>query len=169
MNRNVLLHLLKVGALVLLSMIGFDLFLHAGVLAPLYASPSPFLLAPEEAFRRIPLGYLSFAILTVLIVWIMYRLHLKGWRRGLGFGLAFGVLVWGSFVLGLLSISTASPALLIGWFVGQTAELGIGGLVVGSGLATDRLRSLLVKVVVFFAVAAVLAIVLQNIQNFALS
>ncbi len=169
MNRNVLLHLLKVGALALASMIGFDLFLHAGVLATLYDSPSPFLLAPEEAFRRIPLGYLSFALFTVLLVWIMYRLHLKGWRRGLVFGLAFGALVWGSFVLGLLSISTASPTLLIGWFVGQAAELGIGGMVVGSGLATDRLRSLLVKVVVFFAVAAVLAIVLQNIQNFALS
>ncbi|MFC1916928.1 hypothetical protein ACFLX1_02225 [Chloroflexota bacterium] len=167
MNRNVLLHLLIVGALALISMIGFDLFLHAGVLAPLYASPSPFLLAPEEAFRRIPLGYLSFAILTVLIAWIMYKLRLQGWRRGLVFGLAFGALTWGSFVLGLLSISAASPTLLIGWFMGQTAELGIGGLVVGSGLATDRLRRLLFRVVIFFGVTVVLAIVLQNVQSFA--
>ena len=100
------------------------------------------------------------------MVWIMYRLHLKGWRSGLVFGLVFGALTWGSFILGLFSISSASPLLLIGWFVGQTVELGIGGMVVGSGLATNRLRSLLVKVVIFFVVAVVLAIMLQNIHNF---
>ena len=44
--------------------LGFDLFLHAGLLAHLYVEPSPFLLPPEEAFRRIPFGYLTFLIFT---------------------------------------------------------------------------------------------------------
>jgi hypothetical protein len=166
MNDKPLRHLVKVGALALISMIGFDLFLHAGVLASLYTGISPFLLTPEESFRRIPFGYLSFLLLMALLVWMMHRLRLRGWRQGLVFGLVFGALAWGSFILGLFSISTASPALLTGWFAGQTVELGIGGMVTGSGLAAGRLRSLLVKVLIFFTVTVVLAIALQNIQNF---
>jgi hypothetical protein len=45
--------------------VGIDLFLHGGLLARLYAEPSPFVLLAEDAFRRIPLGYLTFLILTV--------------------------------------------------------------------------------------------------------
>ena len=58
-------HLVKIGLLAWLAVIGFDLFLHAGVLAGIYSEPSPFLLPPEEAFRLIPLGYLSFLMLIV--------------------------------------------------------------------------------------------------------
>ena len=159
-------HLAKIGVLALLAVIGFDLFLHAGALANWYARPSPFLLPPEEAFRLIPLGYLSFLIFIVLLIWLMLRLDLVGWKVGMVFGLKVGVLIWGALTLGLLSISTASPSLLLGWFLGQTVELGIAGMVLGSGLATDRLRSLLVKVVVFFGLTVVLAIILQNIGNF---
>ena len=43
-----------------LSMIGFDFFLHAGLLARLYLIPSPFLLPATTTFRLIPVGYLSF-------------------------------------------------------------------------------------------------------------
>ena len=82
------------------------------------------------------------------------------------FGLKVGALIWGALTLGLLSISTASPSLLLGWFLGQTMELGIAGMVLGSGLEADRLRSLLIKVVIFFVVTLVLAIILQNIGNF---
>lgn len=162
-------YLVKIGILAFIATIGFDLFFHAGILNPLYSNSNSFLLAPEESFRRIPLGYLSFAILTALVLWLMLRLEIQGWRRGLVFGLILGALVWGSLALGLFSISTASPILLISWFLGQTVELGIGGMVIGSGLATNRLRSLLVKVAIFFTVSVVLAIVLQNIWNFTLS
>lgn len=48
--------------------VGFDLFLHAGILAHLYARPSAFLLPAEDAFRRIPLGYATFLALTVCAV-----------------------------------------------------------------------------------------------------
>ena len=157
--------LAKIGLLALLAVIGFDLFLHAGVLASWYARPSPFLLPPEEAFRLIPLGYLSFLMLIILLIWLMPRLDVVGWRAGLVFGLIVGALIWGALTLGLLSISTASPSLLLGWFLGQTVELGIAGMVLGSGLATERLRSLLVKVVGFFVVMVVLTVLLQNIGN----
>lgn len=159
-------HLVKIGLLAVLATIGFDLFLHSGVLAELYSKPSPFLLSAEEAFRFIPLGYLSFLLLVVLLIWLMPKLNISGWRPGLIFGLALGALIWGSLTLGLLSISTARPVLLVAWFLGQTTELGIAGMVLGSGLEAARLRPLLVRVSVFFAVMVVLAIVLQNIRNF---
>lgn len=158
-------HLVKIGLLALLAVIGFDLFLHAGVLASWYSRPSPFLLPPEEAFRLIPLGYLSFLMLIILLIWLMTRLDIVGWRAGLVFGLKVGALIWAAGTLGLLSISTASVSLLVGWFLGQTVELGITGMVLGSGLATDHLRSLLVKVLVFFVITVVLAVLLQNTGN----
>jgi len=158
-------HLVKIGLLAWLAVIGFDLFLHAGVLATLYSEPSPFLLPPEEAFRLIPLGYVSFLMLIVLLVWLMPRLGIAGWKSGLVFGLIVGALISGAGYLGLLSISTAPQVLLIGWFLGQTVELGIAGMVLGSGLATERLRPLLIKVIVFFIVTVALGIVLQNITG----
>lgn len=158
--------LVKIGLLAWLAVIGFDLFLHAGILADLYSKPSPFLLPPEEAFRLIPLGYLSFILLIVFLLWLMLKLTVVGWRAGLFFGLKVGALISAAGTLGLLSISTASVSLLVGWFLGQTVELGIAGMVLGSGLSTNRLRSLLAKVVIFFIAMGALAILLQNIDTF---
>ena len=50
-----------------LSMLGFDFLLHAGILAKIYTKPSPFLLVAEQAFIRIPLGYLSFLVFAVIL------------------------------------------------------------------------------------------------------
>jgi hypothetical protein len=146
-----------------LSMLGFDFLLHAGLLSRLYLQPSPFLLPPLKAFALIPFGYLSFLLLAALLVWLMIREKLAGWRTGAVFGLELGCLTWGAFVLGLLSISTASLALLIGWFVGQVLELGIAGAVVGSGLAGMRLRRLFGVVIVFVLLSVITVIVLQSL------
>lgn len=151
----------KLTLLAWLPMIGFDLFLHAGVLARLYVEPSPFLLSPERAFALIPVGYLSFLGLTILLIWLMARLGIQGWRRGAMFGLKLGALTWGALVLGLLSISTASPALLIGWFLGQTIELGIAGMVAGSGFTGVRLGRLFLKVLALVIGAFAITVLLQ--------
>jgi hypothetical protein len=162
-------NLVKAGLLAMAATIGFDLFLHAGVLEPLYANPSPFLLSPEESFRRIPLGYLSFAIGIAILIWLMLITGVSGWKNGFIFGLKIGGLFWGSFALGLYSISTASQALLLGWFLGQSVEMGIGGMIIGSGLANPRLRPLLFRVVTFSILMVILGIVIQNIRNFSSS
>jgi hypothetical protein len=135
-------HILLLTFITWLSMLGFDFLLHAGFLAALYLQPSPFLLPLATAFALIPVGYLSFLLLTVLLVWLMMRLKLTGGRQGALFGLELGGLTWGAFVLGLLSASTAPVSLLIGWFIGQTLEMAIAGAVIGSGLAGMRLRRL---------------------------
>ncbi len=153
---------IKFTLLAWLAMMGFDFLLHAGVLARLYLEPSSFLLPPQSAFALIPVGYLSFLILAFLLVWLMTRLGVTGWRQGGLFGLQFGALTWGALILGLLSISTAPFALLIGWFVGQTIELGIGGMVVGSALASAPYRRLLL-VLGGVAGAFIITVILQSL------
>jgi hypothetical protein len=122
--------------------LGFDLLLHAGLLARIYTEPSPFLLGPEEAFRRIPLGYLTFLILTVALYWLLRRLGIRDVRGGLAVGGIFGAVLWGALALGLYSISTAPVALLVGWWSGQAAELALAGAVLGLALAGARPRRL---------------------------
>lgn len=156
-------YLLLLTSIAWLAMLGFDFFLHAGLLAGLYLQPSPFLLPPLAAFGLLPVGYLSFLLLAVLLAWLMIRLKLTGWRAGAIFGLELGGLTWGAFVLGLLSVSTASFSLLMGWFIGQTLELAIAGAVIGSGLAGMRLRRLFGVVIVFVLLSVITTIVLQSL------
>jgi hypothetical protein len=146
-----------------LSMLGVDFLVHAGLLANLYTQSSPFLLSPTTAFALIPLGYLSFALLALLLVWLMIRLQVAGWRAGAIFGLELGGLMWGAFVLGLHSISTAGVPLLVSWLVGQTVELGIAGSVVGSGLGGRRLRWLVGVVVGLLVLCVGATILLQSL------
>lgn len=156
----------RLSAIVLLgwiSTLGFDFFLHAGLLSSLYIQPSPFLLPPLKAFMLIPVGYLSFLIMDVLLLWLIVRLEIKEWIEGLVFGLKVGGLIWGSLVLGLLSLSTASVSLLVGWFFGQTIELGIAGAVMGGGLAGRSLKQLSAIVLVFVLIMVTVTIALQSL------
>lgn len=145
-----------------LSMVGVDFILHAGLLAGLYLEPSPFLLPPLTAFSLIPIGYVSLFLAAFLLVWLMDRQGIIGWRQGTLFGIKLGALAWGSFVLGLLSISTASLSILLGWFIGQTLELAIAGAVIGSGFAGTGLRRLFGVVIVFLLLSVITTIVLQS-------
>jgi hypothetical protein len=146
-----------------LSMLGVDLPLHGGLLAKFYLQPGPFLLPPARAFQLIPLGYLSFLLLAVLLVWLMLTLKIQGWRSGLLFGLKVGALIWGALVLGLMSISTADLWLLLGWFLGQTCELAIAGMFAGSALGGTRLRRLFIMVVLLIFLSVLVTVVLQSI------
>ena len=69
--------------------------------------------------------------------------------------------MWGALVLGLFSISTAEPLLLLGWFVGQTVEMAIGGAVIRSGLAGTSLLRLGLMVVALLIALILLEIGLQ--------
>jgi uncharacterized protein (TIGR02246 family) len=146
-----------IGAAWLLAL-GFDVFLHAGLLAYLYTVPSPFLLDPAAAFRRIPLGYLAFLLLTAALYWLLTRLDVRGALAGYLHGAAAGAIVWGALVVGLYSISTAGMPLLTGWWIGQTIELGLSGAVLGAFLAgarPTRLWALVGAAVVAFVAATV--------------
>ncbi len=154
--------MLSVAAAWLLSL-GFDLFLHAGLLARLYAEPSPFLLEPEEAFRRIPLGYLAFLILTLALYWLFRQIDVRGAGAGFRYGSGAGLVVWGCFAAGLYSISTVPLPLVAGWWAGQALELGLAGAVLGAAANGVPLRRIWALVTIAVVVCAALTIVLQSL------
>ena len=151
----------KIIGLTWLAMIGWDFFLHAGLMATWYVEPSPFLLSPQDAFVRIPIGYLSFLLLAILLVWILRQIETKSWKNGCRIGFLTGALIWGSFTLGIYSIATASPGLLIGWFLGQTVSMGIAGIVAGAALSGHSLGRLFLKTLGFVVLSFVVTISLQ--------
>ena len=155
-------HQIKVFFLTWLTMIGVDFFLHAGLLAFLYTEPHPFLLTPQEAFRFIPLGYLSFGIQAILLIWLIEKLHITTFLKGAWFGLRLGIIVWGSLILGLFSIATAPVTLLIGWFVGQSVEMMLGGAIASYGLQSEKLRSLTFRVFLLVIALLIITIIMQN-------
>lgn len=144
-------------------MIGFDFFLHAGILSPLYENETPFLLSSTQAFLRIPIGYISFLVISFLIFWLVIRIEIVGWKAGFIFGLQLGVLTWGAFILGLYSISTASTILLLSWFVGQSLEMALGGALIAHILETGNLKGSLKWVVISVVFFLILGIIIQNI------
>jgi len=141
--------------------VGFDLLLHAGLLARLYVEPTPFLLAPEDAFRRIPLGYLAFLVLTAALCWLMRRLGVRDARAGLRLGAGAGATVWGAFAVGLYSISTSPLALLLGWWIGQALELGLAGAVLGAAAGGTPVRTLWKRVLVAVVICIAATVALQ--------
>lgn len=143
--------------------LGFDLLLHAGLLARVYLRPSAFLLRPEQAFARIPLGYLGFLVLTVALYWLYSRLHVRGWLDGFRFGIFAGLVLWGALALGLYSITTAAPELLLGWWVGQAFELGLAGAVIGAAFAGTPLKTIYWKVVAAVLLMLVVVILMQSL------
>jgi hypothetical protein len=143
--------------------IAFDLFLHGGLLAAQYMEPSPFLLPPAESFRRIPLGYLAFLLLTVGLFWLVRRLDVRGWLAGFRFGALSGAVVWGALAMGLYSISTATIPLLAGWWIGQTVELGRAGGVLGAASGGVPLRRIWAIVSIGVLVFGAATIALQSL------
>lgn len=102
-------------------------------------------------------GYLSFLWFIILWVWLMVRQEIdRGLRR-------LFCTAWGSLGLELLSISTASPEWIAEWFAGQTGKAGLGGMVVGWGLVSNRPGRLVVPVLLFVFAAVVVTIVLQSV------
>ncbi len=146
-----------------LALIGIDLLLHAGLLAPLYDWDSPFLLTPGEAFARIPAGYLAFLALAAGQVWLLTRLGRRSAAASAVLGGSSGAVVWGALLLGLWSISSADPVLLVAWWVGQALALAVAGYVIGLVLGGARVRSVAWGVAGVLLLGLVVAVVLQSI------
>jgi hypothetical protein len=144
--------------------LGFDFLLHAGLLARLYAGEaSPSLLGPEAAFRRIPLGYLSFLILTLSLYWLLSRLGIRGTIAGLRYATAAGAVVWGALVIGLYSFTAMPWPVLLAWWLGQALELGAAGAVMGAALGGVPSRRLWVVVIVTVVACVAMTVVLQSV------
>ena len=155
--------LIQITALAWFAVIGLDFFLDAGLLARFYRWDLPGFLTPLKMFQFIPFGYAAFLLWTILLVWLMTRLSISGFRAGAIFGLKVGVLLAAAGFFGQLSVFAFPARMLLLWLVANTSIFTIAGAVTGAALAAQRLRPLARRVVALVLVCLVGGIVLQNI------
>ena len=155
---------IKLGLIAWLAMLGFDFFLHGGVLAGIYTGESQFLLPSMEAFRRIPLGYLSFLITAFFLLWIALRLDINNVKDGLLMGLGLGVVMWAAFGLGMYSITTAEPSTLLAWVVSESLKMALAGGLIGVALRDQNLRQAFKIALVAAIFLVLLTIILQSLN-----
>jgi hypothetical protein len=155
--------LIQITALAWFAVIGLDFFLDAGLLARFYRWDLPGFLPPLKMFQFIPFGYAAFLLWTILLVWLMTRLSITGFRAGAIFGLKVGVLLAAAGFFGQLSVFAFPARMLLLWLVANTSIFTIAGAVTGAALAAQRLRPLARRVVALVLLCLVGGIVLQNI------
>ena len=155
--------LIQITALAWFAVIGLDFFLDAGLLARFYRWDLPGFLPPLKMFQFIPFGYAAFLLWTILLVWLMTRLSITGFRAGAIFGLKVGVLLAAAGFFGQLSVFAFPASMLLLWLVANTSIFTIAGAVTGAALAAQRLRPIAHRVLALVLLCLVGGIVLQNI------
>lgn len=142
-----------------------DFLAHASLLKSIWARELPALKSQEELFRLIPLGYLSFAFLTILIAWLYVRLYssrgsaLQGLKFGAGFGLLFAVAnFWGWYSF----LRLPPDFVAIASFVYFIEICGVG-LILGLLVHPVSIRKRVALVLILFVFGLILGIVLQNL------
>ena len=141
--------------------IAIDFFLNAGLFAKMWLESSSAFLPPEKLTQRIPLGYIAFLLLTILLTWIMARTNVRGWKQGASFGFKFGLLFEAASALGTISAYSVSPPLIIAWFLGGVLKDSIVCTIIGSGLGGSHLRRLWARAIVFVVIIIVVTIIMQ--------
>jgi hypothetical protein len=153
---------LRVALVAWLAMLGLDFLLNGAIFARMYQDGGAFILAPAEAFRRIPLGYLAFLILAVGIVEIAYRLRVIGFAGGIRLGLAIGGVFGAAWGLSLYSIATLGAQVALVFAVIWLALFVLGSAVAAAGLSQTSLRGLVLRVAAFDVLCGVTVIALQS-------
>ena len=140
-------------------MIALDLLLNAGAFAKLWFEPGPFLLGPEDLFRRLPLGYTAFLLQATAYVWLANHMGVKSARQGALFGLKLGVILGVAAALGLRSGTTASwTILLVAWLIGGTVLTTGAGFMAGFSCEHGEKRALLSALLLLVGAVIVISI-----------
>ena len=139
--------MIQITALAWFAVIGLDFFLDAGLLARFYRWDLPGFLPPLKMFLYIPLGYVAFLLWTILLVWLMIRLPVSGFRAGAMFGLKVGILIAAAGFFGEMSVFAFPAWMLLLWLVANTSIFTMAGAVTGAALAAQRLRPIAHRVV----------------------
>lgn len=153
---------IRVTGTVWLAMVGLDFLLNAGLFAGMYRDGGAFMLAPEEAFRRIPLGYAAFLILALGIVELTYRLAVRSVADGVRLGFASGAALAGAWGLGLYSIATLTPSVALAFSLIWLLLLTVGGGVAAAGLRGPSVRRLALRVAGADVLCAITVVALQS-------
>jgi hypothetical protein len=153
----------RIALIAWLAMLGLDFLLNGALFARMYQGGGAFMLAPSEAFRRIPFGYAAFLMLAMGIVEIAHRLGVTTIAGGIRLGLAVGDIFGAVWALGLYSIATLGGPVALAFAVIWLSLIVLGSAVVAAGLAGTSLRGLVLRVAAFDVLCAVVVIALQSL------
>ena len=148
--------------IVWLAMVGADFVLNAGLFAAIYMDGGSFMLAPLEAFGRIPFGYLALLILAAGVTALTLRLGIARTADGIRLGSVSGATLGASWGLGLYSIATISPTQAVGLAAVWLGLLTVAGGVAATGLRRASLGGLALRVAAADVLGAVAVIALQS-------
>lgn len=153
---------IRVALVVWLAMVGLDFVLNAALFAGMYHEGGAFMLAPGEAFRRIPFGYLAFLLMAAGVVELAFRLGVTTLSQGIRLGAATGAVLGAAWSLGLYSIATVSPQVALAFAVIWFALFIVAGAVAAAGLGRASLRGLTLRVAGIDVLGAIAVVVLQS-------
>jgi hypothetical protein len=145
--------------------LAIDFLAHAALLRSLWDEAHPALKPPDELFRLIPLGYLSFLLLTLLMGWLYLRIYPTQGnpRKALTFGALFGGLFAGASFFGWYSFLSL-PLRFVAWVsLLYLVELTAVGWILGLLLHPHPIKKRAWLLVVFIISGFILGIVVQNL------
>ena len=146
-----------------LGFIGFDLFLHAGLLAKLYHEDNPAILPPLDAFYLIPVGYFAFFLYCVFLYWLILTTKISDRIAIIKFSVMVGVFLGIASTLAQVSILQVNELLLIGWGIGFIIEIFIAGTIIAYALTGYSHKKLFYLVILFDFALFIITVVMQNI------
>jgi hypothetical protein len=143
-----------------------DFLAHATLLSHFWAQDYPAQKSKEELFRLIPLGYLSFLILTLLVGWIYVRFYGErgNAKKGLSFGAVFGGLFALMTFLGWYAALNLPALFILLISIVYFVEIVAVGFTYGYLIHPESIKKrvwVLISIIIF---GLVLSVVLQNVM-----
>ena len=150
-----------------LAFLALDFLAHATLLRSLWARDLPAVKSPEELFRLIPFGYMSFLLLTLLLGVLYWRIHPDGGSsaRGLKFGAQVGALFAVSNFLSWYAFLALPLDLLAVASLGYWLELAAAGMIFGYLIPPSSIKKRAWIVIGAVLLILMVSIVLQNLWN----
>lgn len=148
-----------------LAFLALDFLAHATLLRSLWARDLPALKSPEELFRMIPFGYMSFLLLTLLLGVLYWRIHPDGGSpvRGLRFGALVGAFFAVSNFLGWYSFLALPLDLLALTNLGYWLEFAAAGMIFGFLIPPSSIKKRAWIVIGGVLLILMVSVVLQNL------
>jgi hypothetical protein len=144
--------------------LGADFLVHAGALAPWWRATADFWHPPADLFRLIPFAYLSFALTSIVLVWLVIRLEgpRPRPRRVVGLGAGLGLFLGISSALANYSVVPMPVSTLLVWPASYLSYTVAAGAAVAYTLGAEHPWR---RVAIVFGLALVLCIIGIVLQN----
>jgi hypothetical protein len=145
--------------------IGIDFFFHASLLEPLWQEEIESIKPDTDLFILIPIGYLSFLLLTVLVGYIFTKIYQSkpNSKEVIGFSLIFGFLFSGSNLLALFSYVDIPLKQIIIYNVVYFVEISAVIFIFYKSMFRKNINKLIWYSILTFFVLVLIGIIIQNI------